>query len=364
MLGSLMAVAPAEASSHGPLTWAPPELSDPTTVNVSPADITLELDGSRDYVVVMPDEPLESGLAITGGRNVVLVGGEIRVPWQGDDPWISQRRGLLLRDQTGVVHVEGLLITGEDLSEGIQIDAPEATVQLQNIRVEDVHARDQVGFSDNHPDVIQTWGGVAELRIDGLTGSTDYQGLFLAASSGSVGRADLRNVNIIGRETSRYLLWADGDFPRKVQNVYLQSAPGRGWAQTLWPNPDAWPGASPGSPPGGDFVKAGTVGVGYSTPGYVDGQSQPVKPVQEEQPEQETEPDQAEEEGSEAADRDPAEDSATETGTPPSLQIQPRNVWPYSPFEMALCVIDSLRLVEAKVLLWVMDLSVRPLCLI
>lgn len=38
--------------------------------------------------------------------------------------------------------------------------------------------RDQAEFTDNHPDIIQTRGGVGELRIDHLTGSTDYQGLY------------------------------------------------------------------------------------------------------------------------------------------------------------------------------------------
>ena len=43
---------------------------------------------------------------------------------------------LYLRDQTGTVHIEGLLIYGSDLSEGIQINAPQATVQIVNVRVE------------------------------------------------------------------------------------------------------------------------------------------------------------------------------------------------------------------------------------
>lgn len=369
MLGSLLPGAPAGASSGAPLTWAPPELTDPTTVNVTTEDTTIMLDSDRDYVIVLPSKPLESGLAIAGGRNVVIIGGQIRIPWQGDNPSIIQRRGLFLSNQTGVVHVEGLLITGEDLSEGIQIDAPEAVVQLQHIRVEDVHARDQVGFSDNHPDVIQAWGGVAELRIDRLTGSTDYQGLYLAASSGSIGRVDLRNVNIVGRQTSRYVLWSEGGFPRKAHNVYLQSAQDRGWAQTVWPSPGAWPGVIAGSPPGGDFVKTGTVGIVYTSSGYINGQSRPEPADQaqgSEEPDDAGQPDHPQQQSGDSTEK-PTEDGSdapSQPREPPSLQVEPGPFLLFTPFQMALCVISSFEFFGAEALLWVAGPTVRPVCLI
>ena len=47
----------------------------------------------------------ETGLTIEGGRNVVLVGGEIHHGQPISSA--SSNRGLYLVDQTGTVHVEG-----------------------------------------------------------------------------------------------------------------------------------------------------------------------------------------------------------------------------------------------------------------
>ena len=77
------------------------------------------------------------GLTIAGGRNVVVRGGQVVVPWQGARPASgSTRRGLFLTAQTGTVHVEGLRLSG-DLGDGIDLDERlGATVQLENIRVD------------------------------------------------------------------------------------------------------------------------------------------------------------------------------------------------------------------------------------
>lgn len=281
----------------------PPPLTEPQRVEVS-VDATsnvLSLDPERDYVVAMPDEPLRRGLVLKGGRNVVLIGGEIDIPWQGTNPTIAQRTGLKIVGATGTVHVEGLLLHGEDISEGIQIDAPQAIVQLQNIGVFGIHARDQVDFSDNHPDIVQTYGNVRELHIDGLTGSSDYQGLLFKVDvgPGPHGPVTLRNVNLIGLPTARYLLWLGtepGFGTVTLDDVWIDVPPERdgGLRRSVWPpangdHPDRatilpqsdgrhlarWPHAMnptvvgvvrEGRPPGGDFVSPGAIGIGYERP--------------------------------------------------------------------------------------------------
>ena len=260
----------AEAVDPGPgeLSWAPPELTDPITVFVG-ADDVVGMDDGQDYRVVFPSTPVDHGVVLSGGRNVVIVGGEISIPWQGDDPPIYKRRALLIRGQTGVVHIEGLLITGEDVSEGINIDAPDAIVQLQNVRIENLHARDQVNFSDNHPDVIQAWGGVGELRVDRLTGETDYQGIFLKEDFGPIGPITLRRVHIVGGPTARYLYWNDDNFDITIDRAYVSPAAGRSLKSTLWPNPDAWLGMNVGLPPR-EFVQSGLAGIGYQAWPYDD----------------------------------------------------------------------------------------------
>ena len=252
------------------LRWPAPRLERPEVVEVGARGGVLHLARGRDYRVVIR-APVRSvgGLSLIGGRNVVMVGGHITIPPAGPRASANDRRGLLIAGQTGTVHVEGLLIdnAGGDLSEGINIYAPRAVVQIQNARVAGIHARDQKGFTDNHPDVIQTPGGVRELRVNRLTGTTTYQGLFLRGDSGPVGRVELSKVNIVGFPTARYLLWkrcrdaypapcSGPDFPMGVRDVWVRPARGRSLRLSLKPEPPGgpWADVHEGAPPGGDFV--------------------------------------------------------------------------------------------------------------
>lgn len=286
--------------SGAKLSWAPPALTNPITLTVGTGGGTFNLTAGQDYLIRIPQTVSAlGGVRLVGGRNIVLIGGHITIPYAGTAPTINDRRALYLAGQTGTVHIEGLLIdnTGGDLSEGIQINAPDATIQLQNLRITGVHARDQIGFTDNHPDIIQAWGGAKELRIDRLSGSTDYQGLFLKADYNTMGRADLRNINLWGEPANlaRYLTWQGPDtvtFPLTYTNVWVAPAPGRTLGKTVWPDSTftnldkraivsadgqsvTWPTASQitgtvrqGTPTTGDYVPNGTAGTTYTSPGY------------------------------------------------------------------------------------------------
>jgi hypothetical protein len=230
-------------------------------------------------------------VVLLGGRNVVIIGGHLTVTGAPAGASPEQRRALYLKGQTGTVHLEGLLIdnSGGDLSEGINIAAPQAVVQVVNCRIVGVHARDQLRFSDNHPDLIQPWGGVRELRVDRLTGSSDYQGITLEPDYGPIGPVRLSHVNLVGLPTARYLFWqGDPRVPVGLDQVWLAPGQGRSLLGSVWPDgqgqPPAmatadgsvsWPASPsisglirPGQPPGGDFVPAASVGSGYTSPGY------------------------------------------------------------------------------------------------
>ncbi|MDZ7786265.1 MAG: hypothetical protein U5L95_04050 [Candidatus Saccharibacteria bacterium] len=268
---SEVSVSTSSASENGELTWAPPQLDNPTTIDLNTENWTVKLDDSKDYILNMPDEPVTRALVIVGGRDVVMVGGEIAIPHQGSDPSISSRTGLKLKNQKGTVHIEGLLIHGKDISEGIQIDADDAIVQLQNLRVWNLHARDQDGFTDNHPDVVQPYGGAQELRIDMLTGESDYQGMFLVANAGSgpneLGAVKLSRINLHATPTTRYMLWKSGDYPVTTNEVYVDRPDGRTWDKTLRYVED-FPDVKEGQPANGDFVPETAVGLNYESPGY------------------------------------------------------------------------------------------------
>ena len=95
-----------------------------------------------------------------------------------------------------IIHIERLLIDGSSKvpSDGIRIHAPKAMVQLKLDRF--------VGFwgtlSGYHADVVQPAGGVKELRIDGLTGSSHYNDFYLRRENNplmpAIGKVTIRNT--------------------------------------------------------------------------------------------------------------------------------------------------------------------------
>ncbi len=290
----------AHNTGHTPvgLAWPAPPLENPIKVPVEPQTDgsiqVVEIEPDQDAVILMPREPVTQALAIRGGRNVVLIGGEISIPWQGAGASIAQRTGLKIVESTGTVHIEGLVIGGDDLTEGIQISAPDAIIQLQNVGIYGVHARDEVNFSDNHPDLIQPYGGLSELRISGFTGSTDYQGFFLAGDVPYDG-VHLSHVNIHGLPTARYLVWFSTDAAAgsvHLQDVWLDIPAQRegGLGKSVWPDVQGdypaqaqlgdvigipavfWPVEMrpsiqgiifEGVPPNGDYVQRELIGLNY-----------------------------------------------------------------------------------------------------
>lgn len=266
----------AAAGPGTPLSWAPPELDDPEVIEITDEDADLKLDLDTDYELVMPDEPLTRGLSVYGGNDVVLIGGEIALPDRGEDEQ-EGLRGLYLRDQTGTVHVEGLKIAGEGLGEGINLDQREgAVVQLQNIWVGEVFGE----VEGHHGDLVQVWAGPAELRVDGLTGSTSYQGFFLLpkqfGDQPEPELFDLRRVDISGAaDKSAYMLWRDDlGWPLVTSDVWVDptDVDPEDRRAFLWDREgeDSWADVEVGAPPGGSFVPEDLAGVGYTSPGYRD----------------------------------------------------------------------------------------------
>jgi hypothetical protein len=320
----------AAASRHdlsSKLTWAPPPLTNPQTINLTTEPQSLNLDPTKDYILKFPRTPIVAQfndydvLFISGGHNIVMIGGEIHIPdlpdtqngVQGND---NQRQAMRLDGNTGTVFIEGLEVSGVCM-DFLDISAPQARVILQNVRVEGCRSHDESltdGYSDEHPDLIQPWGGAKEIDIDGFTGFTDYQGFQLNSDKGVVGPIVVKHANI-GRiaavpQYGRYFMWQDCNdthFPDCANNpfgpkyphwdlsdgsFYIQPAQNRSLGYSVWPDDNSaapikavvaadgqsvsWPYYTAkiegrvrlGPPPGGDFVPAGSVGIGYVSPGY------------------------------------------------------------------------------------------------
>jgi hypothetical protein len=229
----------------------------------------------------------QGNVTIKGGRNVTIKGGTIAIPASS-----TKRSALNITDSIGTVHVEGVLFDGtQHEMDAIQIVAPSATVQLENIRAVGI-----VGtFATNHSDVVQPWGGVKALRVDRLTADSNYQGIYSRPDQGAIGSVDLQNVdltfnNAAATSSGGFLLWmTDGCTmaPTTLSNVYIAPRFGSTVGAAVWPTttdascPSKLSGSSVtfpklpvtggvigGTPPVGAFVPAGKAGTAYASPGY------------------------------------------------------------------------------------------------
>lgn len=266
----------------------------------------LNLSTSRDYVLVLPPQGIHGTIWINGGHNVVLIGGEITVPSsanQTDNGADDTDTAIYVQGSTGTVHIEGVLINADPnvMFDGIDVNAPGATVDVENVRMENVYG----SSTTEHADVIQTWGGASALRVDHLTAAGDYQGLTIAPALGTLGMADIRNVDLTLTESPAalaatttgggYMIWLTegtttcNSSPASFTNVYVANeADHVANSNTVWPPSTAalpcrstlsadevsWPGlpitgaVTLGSPTAGPFVPAGTAGNKYQSPGY------------------------------------------------------------------------------------------------
>ena len=270
------------------LAIKPPELINPITIYVSNTNRSPKnFVENQDYIIVFNSKlNCSNGLDLNfkGARNIVIIGGEIEIPYQGvfepGSAFGKKRRGLSLVNWKGVCHIEGLWIHGEDLAEGINIDTryENTTFQVQNLRVDGVKGRpEQVDYAaaDWHPDIIQNWGGPTNYYIDYMTGSTDYQAfMFQPIQYGSqyvTNDLNFKHVNIVKTSSQGYAFFRSAG----VNGISLTDV----WVNTGVPlgyptNDTAWQSITRGLSPN-DFVTAGSGGVnvagmGYISPGYLD----------------------------------------------------------------------------------------------
>jgi len=248
-------------------------------VSASNANAILFLDSSRDYVVHMPPTPItaEGGVSIVGGRNVVLIGGEIFNDTPiGASESVDKAYGLYLKSQTGTVHIEGLWIHGRGIGQALVLDqGAGATIQAQRSRFETLHPVGNV-----HTDGIQTWRGPYRLKLSQVTIRTAGVGIQTMPHQFGPVKIDAweyRRVNVEQTTSDAYALWkgahAGGWWKEIHESLWVKNL-----GYVAWPNASDWnPSGSAmvegeqfnqGAPPAGDFVPDGSAGAGYKSPGY------------------------------------------------------------------------------------------------
>jgi hypothetical protein len=291
-----------------PLRWSPPELTNPITITLGTGATSNTLDPTRDYIINFPATKKTGYTWLTGGHNIIIKGGHLTTPTGYTNT--SERRAIYIKDATGTVHIEGVLIdsSGGGEHDAFAINAPLATVQLQNIRILDL----QGTVNSEHSDIIQPWGGVAELRVDRMTGTTNYQGFYFVQTqpTGFIGPVIAQNVNFThqfnpSQNVPRMLYMVDdscASHPTSISftDVYFTPHASRSFSQDTYPSTTlpvgctasntngilTWPGVpwitgsiTSGNPPGGDFVPDGAAGIGYASPGYVNDPTATPTPV-------------------------------------------------------------------------------------
>jgi hypothetical protein len=318
--------------SHSPkLAWAPPPCGndgfpcqDVTLTNTG-AHQTPSLEPDVDYRIHLPTSgPLVGGITITSGHNVQIIGGEIDLIYPCSDDADSCMGIYIAKHSPGAVFVEGVWVhnpskipstcptkatsTSQPCSTGDAIDVNTAiygvnpiVITLENIRADGISGGSS--FSD-HSDVLQPYLAPRDMiRVDRFTGTSNDQGFTidpdLVKNVGDMPTYDIRNTNLVAINNpytgfhDRYLWWlTHGDNcdsgPIALSNVYAGEADGTMKINSAWPDTNQpaacmshWSGSTlsfphlkvagsitEGTPPGGDFVPLGAVGINYKSPGY------------------------------------------------------------------------------------------------
>jgi hypothetical protein len=323
---------PPSPSHGAKLAWAPPPCGndgfpcqDITLTNTG-AHQAPNLEPNVDYRIHLPTSgPLVGGVTIVSGHNVQIIGGEIDLTYPCSDDADRCMGIYIAKHSPGAVFVEGVWIhnpakipatcptaatsTAQPCSTGDAIDVNTAiygvnpiTITLENIRADGISGNS--GFAD-HSDVFQPYQAPGDtIRVDRFTGTSNDQGFTLDPDLAwskfhATATYDIRNTNLdvinnpYNGFHNHYMWWLTHggncvSGPTVLRNVYTSEADGTMSINSAWPDTNqpaacesSWSGSklsfphidvtgsiNEGTPPGGDFVPVGAVGINYKSPGY------------------------------------------------------------------------------------------------
>ncbi len=230
-----------------PLMWAPPTMTNPTIIDLSKT-------GGKDYWQFSPDQDVifvggtatdtADKLQTQGGHNIMVLGGNFQ-------PSGAATGTLAFYGVTGEVWIDGATINNANThngQDGIDIaggGGAQPDLVVQNTQVLNVNG----AYSSGHADVLQTQGLAGNIELYNVTGTTNYQGLFISPQyQPETKSATIANVNLsyTGPTTNdgshySYLLWtldsaSEKPYPIAFDNVYVQPRAGQdALTDTVWP---------------------------------------------------------------------------------------------------------------------------------
>jgi hypothetical protein len=303
------------------LTWNPATvcpLNNPVVVDIPVGGLESTFATTVDVLLRAPNAKITGKVQIQGGRNIRLIGGSFEMVNNGqnasggaiDSRW---ERQLAFYGFTGVVYAEGLLMDrrgsiGDGLAFASASDGV-GDVYIQNCRI--VNIQGIPGTGNLRGDCVKTQGPHRHIRIDRLTFSSGYQGLFLPTRpdwTGPSSTITVKNTNgyaLLGSSVGSVTLYwlrdscTAGSAVELTTPITLEECwadptqKGQAFRDTVFPkahfngscgavevagspNFMDWPDSSNifgtvkrGVPGGGDFVPASAVGLNYVSPGYL-----------------------------------------------------------------------------------------------
>ncbi len=277
-------------NNNSNLRWAPPAMNNPTVID-------LNTTGNKTYWQFSPNQDViflgankvdtNTRLQTDGGHNIMVLGGDFQ-------PTGHAVGTLYFGNLTGEAWVDGVHINNVNAGQRDGIDINGAPGSHPNLVVQNSIIENISGAQSGvHGDMVQTQGPTGDLDFYNVTGTTNYQGLFIAPQH-DTGSATLENVNLRytgptdAGSNSSYLLWTLDDstekpYPISFNNVYVEPRAGTAAEEsTVWPkhslsdigntvqgNQISWPSlpysghVTVGAPPGGDFVNPANIGTNF-----------------------------------------------------------------------------------------------------
>ena len=192
------------------IDWEPPGQQSPIVVNVPTSYYSATFPTDRDVTFVWPKQPRWSAFNVVGGRNVRIVGGSLfKTTKTGAGIRITgTSQSIFIKDLT--IDMAGSPTDALNLSGDSSAPyANQPDVYIEDSRIVNVNG----AKNGNHSDVYQPQGAINHLFVNGLTASSDYQGLFLSPQDAPIAAISLSRINLFyskGGESITpvtYLLW-------------------------------------------------------------------------------------------------------------------------------------------------------------
>jgi hypothetical protein len=210
-----------------PVRWPLPALKVGHTVvdlSTTGSQTSWNFASDQDVMFIGAKTPRTlSRIYVTGGRNLVFMGGKFE-PTSGSSATIH------LNGVTGNVYIEGVHIDHRNAPphDGIGIAGgagARPNVYIQNCIIDNIHGT----YNGVHGDMVQRYGPLGDVKMYNVSGSTNYQGLFLNPAAGyEIRSVELENVDIVKNaggdaRTWTYYFYSPGQnvaYPTKLTNVF------------------------------------------------------------------------------------------------------------------------------------------------